>query len=369
MAKKKAKEEENLNPEGLNVDESTGEIKHIKKKKFNLASYRAKANIVEVEYKSQEWINMSAGFKNVTKLPGLPIGHLIMNYGKSDVGKTTMLVEAGAHAIEQGIVPILIITESKFSWDRAATMGLDPDNCIIHNGVKTIEEGWEIARDHMAALEDGTFQKETECSDVIFLWDSIGATPSKAELANSDQNAEALKKVRESMVAGGKPIKDASKHGGMMVTAKVLREKFARDLVHKINRSREVTCPYNITMLVVNHAYTAPPAMPGGVSTLKPYGGDSIWLPSTLVFRMGGVMSNSSQVTATKNGTTVSFAIKSALVVEKNHISDVSAKGKILCTDHGFIEDDTKVINAYKDMYKGDWDLEFDKYWDNVSDS
>ncbi len=371
MAKNK---KEDLNPEGLNIDESTGELLDsvdtsapIRKKKFNLSSYRKKANIVQKEYKEQDWVNMSDAFKKVTKLPGIPVGHMVMNYGRSDVGKTTMLVEAGAKAIEQGILPILIITENKFSWDRAETMGLFEDECIVHPDVETIEEGWEICVDVLNDLDSGKFQEETGVSDVIFLWDSIGATPSKAELETAKHNAEALRKVREA-ASNGKEIKDTSKHGGMMVTAKVLKDKFARNLVHKINKTREKNCPYNATMLIVNHAYMAPPAMPGGVSTLKPNGGDAIFYASTLVFRMGGVMSNSSQVTATKNGDTVSFAIKSALVVDKNHITNVAAKGKILCTDHGFIEDDAKVIKDYKENYKDGWDLEFDKYWDKVSE-
>lgn len=369
MAKKKKEDENIVEQDGVKVNAETGEVVEdapVRKKKFDLKSYRSKANIVEIEYKPQEWIDMSKGFKEVTRLPGLPIGHMIMNYGRSDVGKTTMLVEAGAKAIEQGILPILIITENKFSWDRAETMGLYEDECLVHSGIKTIEEGWEVCSNYIAQLEDGSFQKETGISDVIFLWDSIGATPSKAELDTAKHNAEALRKVRESKVAG-KEVKDTSKHGGMMVTAKVLKEKFSRDLIHKINKTREATCPYNVTMLIVNHAYIAPPAMPGGVATLKPNGGDAIFYSSTLVFRMGGVMSNSSKVTATKDGVDVSFAIKSALVVDKNHITNVAAKGKILCTDHGFIEDDAKVIKEYKEKHRGDWDLVYDNHWDKVT--
>jgi hypothetical protein len=284
-----------------------------------------------------------------------------------------MLVEAGAKALEQGILPILIITENKFSWDRAETMGLYEDECLVHSGIKTIEEGWEVCNNYMDDLKSGKFQKDTKhiveggISNVIFLWDSIGATPSKAEFENAKHNAESLKKVREAAVAG-KEIKDNSKHGGMMVTAKVLKEKFTRGLIHKVNETRESTCPYNMTMLIVNHAYVAPPAFVGGMSSLKPNGGDAIWYASSLVFRMGGVTSNSSKVKATKNGIDVSFAIKSALVVEKNHISNVATSGKIICTDHGFIQDDKKVIDAYKAKYKDDWDLVYeDKNWDSVS--
>lgn len=360
--------------ENINVDYETGEVyseeedekkKELKKKFYKLSDYKAKSNIPEIKKKPQEYINMSHAFKDVTKLPGIPKGQIVMNYGKSDVGKTTMLIEAGANALEQGILPILILTENKFSWNRAERMGLYRDFCIVHDGVQTIEDGWERIREHMEDLEDGTLQETMGVDDVIFLWDSIGATPSKKELETNEENFKKMKKMREEMVKGNKVPKDDTKEGGMMVTAKVLRECFNRDLAHKINNTQREDCPYNATMLVVNHAYTKPPTPPSTVSTIVPYGGDGVYLASSLVFRMGGVNSNSSKVTATKEGTEVAFAIKSGLMVEKNHVTEVAAKGKILCTDHGFIKEEN--LDDYKKKYKGGWDLNFDSYWDQVS--
>lgn len=332
------------------VNKSTGEVyeepkkkeKPKLKKKFpKLADYKKKIKHKAVEYKEQEWIDMSPAFKEVTKLPGIPTGHVIMNYGKSDVGKTTMLVEAGAKAQEQGILPILIITENKFSWDRAATMGLDEENCIVYNGVETIEEGCEYIVRHLRDQENGDLP-----ADLIFLWDSIGGTPSEAEFEANE-------------TGGGR---------AMMETAKVLRAKITRFIAPKINATRKAAFPYTSTLLIVNHAYTAPPTPPARVGTIQPYGGDAIWLASTLVFRMGGIASRSSKVTATKDKSKVSFAIKSALVVDKNHITNVAARGNILCTDHGFILDDKATIDAYKKEYRDGWNLEYDEYWDHVSD-
>lgn len=327
-------------------DKSKSKSKSKSKVKLNkkfpqLSDYKKKINHKSVEYKEQDWIDMSPAFKEVTKLPGIPTGHVIMNYGKSDVGKTTMLVEAGAKAQEQGILPILIITENKFSWERAEVMGLDEENCIVYNGVETIEEGCGYVLKHLRDQENGDLP-----ADIIFLWDSVGGTPSEAE-------------------------HEANENGGgraMMETAKVLRAKITRFIGPKINSTRKAAFPYTSTLLIVNHAYTAPPSPPSRVGSIQPYGGDAIWLASTLVFRMGGIMSRSSKVTATKDKAKVSFAIKSALVVDKNHITNVAARGNILCTDHGFLLDDKSTIDAYKKEYKDGWDLEYDDYWDHVSD-
>jgi len=326
-----------------NQDPKKDEKAPVIRQKFGgLSDYKIKNNIKQVEYKPQEWIDMSPAFKDVTKLPGIPMGHVIMNYGKSDVGKTTMLIEAGAFAQKQGILPVMILTENKFSWERASKMGLVKDEAIVIEDVETIEDGVSEMVKILKDQADGKLKY-----DLLFLWDSIGMTPSKAE-------HEANK------IDGGKTA--------MMVTSKVLRAQFTRFLGPKINSTRKATVPFTNTLLVVNHAYTAPPSPPATIGSLQPYGGDGIYLVSSLVFRQGGVMGRSSKVAATKDGAKVSFAIKSALVVAKNHITNVAAQGNILCTDHGFISDDKAIVDAYKKEYKDGWELEFDKYWDKITD-
>ena len=313
----------------------------VKKKFGSLKDYKIKNNIKEVDYKVQEWIDMSPAFKDVTKLPGIPMGHAIMNFGQSDVGKTTMAIEAGAYAQKQGILPVLVLTENKFSWERAAVMGLVKDDCIVFDGVRTLEEGVSKIKEVLKDQKKGNLKY-----DLLFLWDSIGMTPTEAEWKVQEED-------------GGKTA--------MMVAAKVIRAQFLRDLVPKINETRRKEVPYTNTLLVVNHAYAAPPSPPATIGSLKPYGGDGLYLACTLVFRQGGIMSRSSKVRATKDGNKVAFAIKSALVVDKNHITNVAATGNILCTDHGFIADDKAVIDAYKKEYKNDWDLEYDGYWNAVT--
>lgn len=150
----------------------------------------------------------------------------------------------------------------------------------------------------------------------------------------------------------------------MMVTAKVLRERITRYLARRINDTRNETYPYLASLIVINHAYEKPPSPPATIGTVVPYGGDGVYLASTLVFRQGGITSRSSKITAIKDGTEVAFALRSPLVVEKNHITNVSStKGKILCTDEGFMLDDKDTIEAYKARTKDGWDLSFDKFW------
>lgn len=309
------------------------------KKEFSLSAYKKDKSIEETPKKPTSWIPMSPSFQETTHLPGIPEGHISMVFGRSDVGKTTMLVELAVSAQQNGILPVLIITENKFSWERAATIGLDKNECLAMDGIMFIEEGLDFMNQILDDQESGDLPK-----DVLFLWDSIGSTPSRAEYyANKEGKGRA-----------------------MMETAKLLREKVHRYLWHRITMTQKETCPYNATAFFVCGAY--PQTQPGQTQpTLVHSGGDGIYLASTLAFRMGGVMSRSSKVTAVKDGTEVGFAIKSALVVDKNHITNVTSKGKIVCTDHGFIMDDKKAIDEYKKNYKDDWDLNFDKFWDQVT--
>lgn len=346
---------------GENIESSEKEnpkkIKIKSKSNFSLNDYKKRVQSNTVSFKPQSWIKMSEAFQELTGLPGIPEGHVVMTTGKSDTGKTTLLIEAALYAQKQGILPVFIITEKKWSWDRIVEAGFDKENCLYRDDIDTIEEGCDFMQTVIRDQEEGRLPQ-----DLIFLWDSIGATPSKAEFRASEADLEAMMKA----VEDGKEIKEA-KGGGMMVTARVLRERITRNLSHKISATRKESSPYNSTFVIVNHAYQSPPAFPGGVTTLVPYGGDAIYLAATLVFRMGGVTSNSSKVKAVKAGQEISFAIKSSFTILKNHISDASSDGKVICTPHGFIKDDKKAIDEYKEKYKSGWMLEYDKHWNNVS--
>lgn len=346
MAKKSTKkvEDENLENSVESTDGSSTKEKPVLSKKFGkLSEYKAKINFKDVKYKPQEWINMSPAFKEVTKLPGIPTGHIIMNYGKSDTGKSTMGLEAAANAQKLGIIPVFIITENKFSFERGEKMGVNFEDAIVHNGVATIEEGCKYVKETLDAQESGDLPY-----DVLFIWDSIGGTPSEKELGKKEEGESG---------------------GGMMVTARVIREEITRYLGPRINATRNDSFPYTSTIIFINHAYTAPPSMPGAPPSLVPYGGDGIYYVATLVFRTGGIVGRSSKVTATKNGDEFGFALKTDLIVQKNHITNVStSKAKILCTDHGFLLDDKEAIAAYKKEYASDWDLKYDEYWVSKED-
>ena len=97
------------------------------KKNFNLGNFKKKKGFANasVKFKEQGWIPLSKAFQDITSLPGIPTGHITLLRGHSDTGKTTALLEAAVNAQKQGVLPVFIISEMKWSWEHAREMGLE----------------------------------------------------------------------------------------------------------------------------------------------------------------------------------------------------------------------------------------------------
>jgi hypothetical protein len=101
------------------------------KSKFDLSSFKEKKGLRQnVKFKDQEWIPLSQAFQDVTSIPGIPTGHIVLLRGHSDTGKTTALLEAAVSAQKRGILPVFIITEMKWNWEHAKQMGLEVNEVV-----------------------------------------------------------------------------------------------------------------------------------------------------------------------------------------------------------------------------------------------
>lgn len=305
------------------------------KKTFSINDYRKSLNLSEVEYKEDEWIPLSKAYQDTAQLPGIPMYGITMVYGHPDSGKSTLALEAAKGAIENDILPIFINTEKKFNWSHALEMGITQEDMFYIDSIEEVEDITKFIRDRLKDQREGVLP-----TDILVIVDSIGNVVSKAERA-------AIEKEED---------------GAIMKTAKVLTQQIHRVIEKQISATKRADYPYSATMLMVNHAYEGTQA-----NMLIPYGGKGIIKAASLVIRMGGIISNSTKVYATKDGINVSFAIKTALVVEKNHITNISVKDKILCTAHGFVRDTTADLNNYKKEHRSDWNLRYDEDWDKYN--
>jgi len=313
------------------------------KSKFDLSKFKNKKGLDKnIKFKDQEWIPLSKAFQDVTSIPGIPMGHIVMLRGHSDTGKTTALIEAAVAAQNNGILPVFIVTEMKWNWEHAVQMGLDinierdPDTneIIDYDGnfiyvdretINSIEDVAGFILDLMDEQKKGNLPY-----DLLFLWDSIGSVPCEMSLRSNKNNNEW--------------------NAGAMST------QFGNNVNQKIVMSRKESSPFTNTLVCVNKVWTLKPESPMGQPKLMNKGGYAMWYDSTFVVTFGNIMSaGTSKIKAIKDGKQVEFAKRTNLQIDKNHVNGVTTRGKIVMTPHGFINDDPNELKKYKDQYATEW--------------
>ena len=295
-----------------------------------------------VKFKTQDWIPVSKAFQDIVSLPGIPTGHITLLRGHSDTGKTTLLLEAAVNAQKAGILPVFIITEMKWSWPHAQTMGLEVEEVVDEEtGEITDYQGFFLYADRgsLNTIEDVAAyildlideQKKGNLPyDLCFFWDSVGSVPCDLSVRSNKNNNEW--------------------NAGAMST------QFGNNLNQKILLSRKEGNKYTNTLVAINKVWTMKPEHPMGQPKLQNKGGMAMWYDATLIITFGNITNpGTSKIKAIAKGKEYEFAKKTKVQIEKNHINGIQSRGAIVMTQHGFIEDEKKSIDAYKDQYKGTW--------------
>ena len=310
---------------------------------FNLDAFKTKKGLKSnIKFKDQEWIPLSQAFQDVTSIPGIPMGHIVLLRGHSDTGKTTALLEAAVSAQKRNILPVFIITEMKWSWDHAKMMGMDIKEVIDEDTGEVVNfEGnfIYIDRETINSIEDvagfildlvDEQKKGNLPYDLLFLWDSIGSVPCEMSIKSNKNNNEW--------------------NAGAMST------QFGNSVNQKITLSRKESSPYTNTLVCINKVWTLKAESPMGKPKLMNKGGYAMWFDSTFVVTFGNVMSaGTSKIKAIKDGKQVEFAKRVNVQIDKNHINGVTTRGKLVMTPHGFINDSDRELKDYKDARKEDW--------------
>ena len=89
------------------------------KANFNLDKFKEKKMLNgNVKFKEQKWIPLSPAFQEVTSVPGIPTGHIVLLRGHSDTGKTTAL-STDASLIQKFLKeqPTLLEIQRKMTYD------------------------------------------------------------------------------------------------------------------------------------------------------------------------------------------------------------------------------------------------------------
>jgi hypothetical protein len=248
------------------------------KSKFDLNAFKDKKGLKQnVKFKEQEWIPLSSAFQDVTSIPGIPMGHIVLLRGHSDTGKTTALLEAAVSAQKRGIMPVFIITEMKWSWDHAKMMGMEVNEAVDKKtGEITNYDGnfIYVDRETINSIEDvagfildlmDEQKKGNLPYDLLFLWDSIGSVPCEMSIKSNKNNNEW--------------------NAGAMST------QFGNSVNQRITLSRKESSPYTNTLVCINKVWTLKAESPMGQPKLMNKGGYAMWFDSTFVVTFGNVMS------------------------------------------------------------------------------
>ena len=313
------------------------------KSKFDLSSFKEKKGLRQnVKFKDQSWIPLSQAFQDVTSIPGIPMGHIVLLRGHSDTGKTTALLEAAVSAQKRGILPVFIITEMKWNWEHAQQMGLDVKEVVDEKTGEVINYEGEfvyVDRESINSIEDvagfildliDEQKKGNLPYDLLFLWDSIGSVPCEMSIKSNKNNNEW--------------------NAGAMST------QFGNNVNQRITLSRKESSPFTNTLVCINKVWTAKAESPMGKPKLMNKGGFAMWFDSTFVVTFGNISNaGTSKIKAIKDGKQVEFAKRVNLQIDKNHINGVTTRGRIVMTPHGFINDNDKELKNYKDENGKAW--------------
>ena len=313
------------------------------KSKFDLNSFKDKKGLKQnVKFKEQTWIPLSQAFQDVTSIPGIPQGHIVLLRGHSDTGKTTALLEAATSAQKRGILPVFIITEMKWNWEHAKQMGLQFNEVVDEKTGEIVNFEGEFIyadRETIHSIEDVAGfildlmdeQKRGNLPyDLLFLWDSIGSVPCELSIKSNKNNNEW--------------------NAGAMST------QFGNSVNQRITLSRKESSAFTNTLVCINKVWTAKAESPMGKPKLMNKGGFAMWFDSTFVVTFGNISNaGTSKIKAIKDGKQVEFAKRVNLQIDKNHINGVTTRGKIVMTPHGFINDDEKELKNYKNENAQAW--------------
>ena len=311
--------------------------------KFDLSAFKDKKGLKQnVKFKEQTWIPLSKAFQDVTSIPGIPMGHIVLLRGHSDTGTTTALLEPAVSDQKRGILPVFIITEMKWNWEHAQQMGLQVEEVVdketgeitnyegefIYADRETIHTIEDVAKFILDLIDE---QKRGNLPyDLVFLWDSIGSVPCEMSVKSNKNNNEW--------------------NAGAMST------QFGNSVNQRITLSRKESSEFTNTLVCINKVWTAKAESPMGKPKLMNKGGFAMWFDSTFVVTFGNISNaGTSKIKAIKDGKQVEFAKRANLQIDKNHINGVTTRGRIVMTPHGFINDDPNELKKYKQDHAKEW--------------
>ena len=312
------------------------------KSNFDLNKFKEKKSLGgNVKFKEQAWIPFSPAMQDALSIPGIAMGHINIVRGASNTGKTTTSIEAAVSAQKMGILPILIITEMKHSWEHWRTMGFEMNEVLDKEGNIVDYDGFFIYKDRgkLSSIEDvadfmvDILDEQAKGNlpyDLLFLWDSVGSIACRMSIEQGRNNP--------------------------MWNAGAIATQFGNFINQRIILSRKEESKYTNTFLIINKTGVAPAEGPMARPRMTNKGGNTFYYDASLCITFGNITnSGTSKIKATKDKKDVEFALRTKVSCDKNHVNGITTKNTVISTVHGFIADDPKEVNKYKKDHSHEW--------------
>lgn len=263
--------------------------------------------LVQVE----AWIEMPEYFRRATGAKGWPVGHISQVVGKSDTGKTTLVMMAMVRTQQDGGVVYLIDSEHKFSFERFRLMGGIPEDLVIMP-VDSLEDAWN-AFNTVSELV-GEFRKKDKTTPMTLIWDSVAASVPDAILEADAENQH------------------------VSVDAKINNKE--------IRKMRKRVRDNKIAAIFINHTYMTMPKF--GIAEEVVKGGSEMFFMSTLILKT----KRRGWLKRTIDKVDEKFGVWSLLEVFKGHLGGSKATTPFYIVGQGILPDE-KALEEYKGLIEG----------------
>ena len=149
----------------------------------------------------------------VSKGKGFPLGRIVEVCGDYSAGKSMFAYKLLGRAQKKGFLAVLFDVEVAYDRDFGQRCGIDNSKLLVFSEL-SVERGWELMLELM----------EKAGVPVVFVWDSVAATPTEKELEDGMDTRDLTK---AQVVGKGFRliVQELDKSGSMLVLLNQLRER------------------------------------------------------------------------------------------------------------------------------------------------
>jgi recombination protein RecA len=181
------------------------DLKSLKSVSFSLGEARKVKDWLKSGMLAFDWL--------VSKGKGFPLGRIVEICGDYSAGKSMLGYKLLAQAQKREFLTVLFDVETSYDREFGERCGIDNSKLLVLSDL-TVEKGWEVMLEIM----------EKSDIPVVFVWDSIAATPTEKELKDGMDTRDMTK--AQVVGKGFRMIsQELGKCGGMLILLNQMREK------------------------------------------------------------------------------------------------------------------------------------------------